>query len=406
MSELFNEDKLRAEIVKTWGEYGAHAEAFDMLRKRLQSREHDFETMRSMRDKAQDALRESEGALGAANRNVERLVDDNARMIGRLDDLERFKSSALGVMQDSSAAKEVMELRAELEKARAMVETWRVRAEAHRAEADWLKGQDHELRDTMVELMQQREDLKTKLATPVECKHRPSPLISTEHIECLRWEIRKERTEAERLTTEIAALLSANKGFSLAVDAAQKEIVELKEKLAEEQRKKYGTPCSCESWISTCHDLESSNKRLQERERVLSEAVRHAANRDHAEHLKVEERFEDCPMAVCVDYRSALTTTHTANPTPAAGEAKAESSFGCGVEGCCGPSEVKECKHENTHFDRTEPMGTYCDDCGASLDEPSEAKTEGGDFCHVCLKDCPECVCDTPSSEKKEGPKT
>lgn len=29
--EIFNEQKLRAEIVKTWGEFGAHIEVYDML---------------------------------------------------------------------------------------------------------------------------------------------------------------------------------------------------------------------------------------------------------------------------------------------------------------------------------------------------------------------------------------
>lgn len=31
--KMFNEDTLRAEIVKTWGEYGAHAEVYDHLLK-------------------------------------------------------------------------------------------------------------------------------------------------------------------------------------------------------------------------------------------------------------------------------------------------------------------------------------------------------------------------------------
>lgn len=29
--EIFNEQKLRAEMVKTWGEFGAHIEVYDML---------------------------------------------------------------------------------------------------------------------------------------------------------------------------------------------------------------------------------------------------------------------------------------------------------------------------------------------------------------------------------------
>lgn len=29
--EIFNEQKLRAEIAKTWGEHGAHIEVYDML---------------------------------------------------------------------------------------------------------------------------------------------------------------------------------------------------------------------------------------------------------------------------------------------------------------------------------------------------------------------------------------
>lgn len=34
---LFNEDTLRAEIVRVWGEYGAHVEVFDMMRRRSDS---------------------------------------------------------------------------------------------------------------------------------------------------------------------------------------------------------------------------------------------------------------------------------------------------------------------------------------------------------------------------------
>lgn len=32
--EIFNEQKLRAEIAKTWGEHGAHIEVYDMLLKK------------------------------------------------------------------------------------------------------------------------------------------------------------------------------------------------------------------------------------------------------------------------------------------------------------------------------------------------------------------------------------
>lgn len=33
MPELFNEDTLRAEIVKVWGEHGAHVDVFDHILK-------------------------------------------------------------------------------------------------------------------------------------------------------------------------------------------------------------------------------------------------------------------------------------------------------------------------------------------------------------------------------------
>ena len=32
---IFNEDKLEAEIIKTWGEFGAHNEVFQAMRKKI-----------------------------------------------------------------------------------------------------------------------------------------------------------------------------------------------------------------------------------------------------------------------------------------------------------------------------------------------------------------------------------
>ena len=47
---------------------------------------------------------------------------------------------------------------------------------------------------------------------------------------------------------------------------------------AKEQRRKYGTPCSCESWVKTCADLEDELAQARERVEVL-ERVLVAANR-------------------------------------------------------------------------------------------------------------------------------
>lgn len=36
---IFNEDKLQAEIIKTWGEFGVHNEVFQAMRKKISDKE-------------------------------------------------------------------------------------------------------------------------------------------------------------------------------------------------------------------------------------------------------------------------------------------------------------------------------------------------------------------------------
>ena len=36
---IFNEDKLQAEIIKTWGEFGVHNEVFQAMRKKITDKE-------------------------------------------------------------------------------------------------------------------------------------------------------------------------------------------------------------------------------------------------------------------------------------------------------------------------------------------------------------------------------
>jgi hypothetical protein len=44
MPKIFDEEALREDIVKVWGEYGAHVEVFDFLVKKAKERDQDENT--------------------------------------------------------------------------------------------------------------------------------------------------------------------------------------------------------------------------------------------------------------------------------------------------------------------------------------------------------------------------
>lgn len=52
VSEVFDEKKLRREIVKTWGEYGAHAQVYDYLLAQLAKKDEAMAASRSLINKA------------------------------------------------------------------------------------------------------------------------------------------------------------------------------------------------------------------------------------------------------------------------------------------------------------------------------------------------------------------
>jgi hypothetical protein len=53
MTEIFNEDSLFQEITKIWGEYGAHAEVYQML---LKDRREQKETIAALKHGLAEAL--------------------------------------------------------------------------------------------------------------------------------------------------------------------------------------------------------------------------------------------------------------------------------------------------------------------------------------------------------------
>ena len=56
------------------------------------------------------------------------------------------------------------------------------------------------------------------------------------------------------------------------------ELEKMRKELAAEQRKKYGTPCSCESWIAACRGLEEELAAYKAKAEALEQEIAEAEN--------------------------------------------------------------------------------------------------------------------------------
>ena len=79
---IFNEDKLQAEIIKTWGEFGVHNEVFQAMRKKISDKEQLTLT---------DVSQQSELLTGFVR--FERLQDYKYKLLPLSEKIEKYLAS-------------------------------------------------------------------------------------------------------------------------------------------------------------------------------------------------------------------------------------------------------------------------------------------------------------------------